>query len=645
MSSTAVPSRHCLQCAAAIPAGAITCPACGAEAPTQIAVEEPLSRPTAADASGEGQAELQAALGPGFEVRRLIGLGGFGQVWEAWDVRLGRAVAVKVLRPELAASATFRNRFRREARAIARLRHPGIVPIYHVGETEKLLFFLMPLVEGVTLSAMLREQGRVEPEEASRILIEAALALREAHRHGIVHRDLKPGNFMLEGPDRRVLLMDFGIALSRDPDREITGAGLVMGSPDYVSPEQATGDPHLDERSDLYSLGVVGYRMLAGRLPFASTTAREALAHHVNTPPAPLAAVAPVPPDLADAVMRCLAKRPEDRWQSADELLAALGRRTSTMTVAAIAPAAAAAAGAAPAARGAWRRVVPAVGLVLVAAPAAAWLAVRVGDRRHWEAAADSVVVIHGTARRQLLALAAAFRADALDGSAYLTARDQILAAADARIGAAFGPILDARDGWTPAARARVDSALHQTWSVTLPGGEVAILAAATAGCVLREDGAARVLEDRLPGDNCWWAFSAPPPVAVPAEYTLTFEEAEPLGADAGVGLGWCPGAAACRVLFLWPGRIAESAVFVPGVGLRDRRAGAPVPPLAGGHRLRVRVDSNRVRAWLDERLVLESGDRQEARAVADAGAVRVVVQNAAVRLGSGGLVVVGGRP
>jgi len=189
------------------------------------------------------QRRVQKAVGAGFEVQRLLGAGGFAAVYAARDAKLKRDVAIKVLRPELLVSASILERFQREAETIAGLRHPNIIPIYQVGEGEGLAWFVMPLVQGETLRATLEREGRLTVEEARRILVEAAAGLAMAHEAGVVHRDIKPENIMLEGRERRVLLMDFGIAraLGTSAEGGLTGTGMVVGTPLYMSPEQASG--------------------------------------------------------------------------------------------------------------------------------------------------------------------------------------------------------------------------------------------------------------------------------------------------------------------------------------------------------------------------------------------------------------------
>ena len=651
LSDTVASTRRCPACAAAIPAGVLTCPACGADAPTEIAADGTVPFGLPAEGLVAHRAALQDAIGESFEVRRLLGRGGFGEVWEAYDLRLGRAVAVKVLREELSASVSFRERFRRETRAVAKLRHPGIVPVYHVGEEGGLVYFIMPLVEGVTLKAALEQEGRLSAAEAVRILTEASDALREAHRRGIVHRDLKPENVMLEGAERRVLLMDFGIAQSDEGDQELTGAGLVLGSREYMSPEQAMGARQLDGRSDIYSLGVVGYRMLAGKLPFAAETAREFLAHHAITPPEPLDSVATVPRGLSEAVMRCLEKRPGDRWQTTDELLAALRptvRYASSPAIPGLPVEAVTTAPSAPpkvpaAAKG--RRAAVAVGAVVMASAALVWFVARWSDLRRWEATAAMVGSVYGQVTDSLRALTPAFRNGSLTATEYLAAVAALHEAAEARVAGTFGPVLDDLSPWPPSLRADVEGALHAASAAALPGGELTVQSAGVAGCVMRREPIALVLEDSTAGDNCWWSVSPPPPVALPVEYALSFRVPQDLPRDAGVGLAWCRAAAECRVVFVWSRGRVESAEYHPGVGLRRRQLGVQLPPLTGLQHLRVRAEDARVRVWLGDALVLDRPPREETRVLGEAGALRVVVQNAAIALAPGALQVVGGRP
>jgi tRNA A-37 threonylcarbamoyl transferase component Bud32 len=274
---------------------------------------------------GEFRAQIARALGPDYELGALLGRGGFAEVYSARDLQLKRTVAVKVLRRDLSADPTTQQRFRREAEAVAGLRHPHIIPIYAVGAGTGCAFFVMPLVLGETLRARVG-RGPLALGDARRILMEAAGALAAAHKAGMVHRDIKPDNIMLDGDEARVLLMDFGIAKAMDQrEAGLTATGMIVGTPEYMSPEQGAGDGVVDARSDVYALGVVGYQMVTGRVPFAAGSVLAMLVKHATEAPRPLTELRPdCPADLAETINRCLAKTPEDRWSSADALLEAL---------------------------------------------------------------------------------------------------------------------------------------------------------------------------------------------------------------------------------------------------------------------------------------------------------------------------------
>ena len=276
---------------------------------------------------------LGEALGGSYTLEGEIGRGGMGVVFQAKDERLKRQVAIKVLPPDLAFREEVRLRFLREAETAARLTHPHIVPIHTVGEgPEGLVYFVMAFIDGEPLSARLKRRTRLPAEEARRIMMETADALGAAHSLGIIHRDVKPDNIMLEGSRGRVMVTDFGIAkaLSSSSSGGLTGTGVAIGTPHYMSPEQAAGDREIDGRSDLYSLGVVSYQMLTGELPFQAPTVPAILIKQI-TEVAPYVGdrVAGVPEDLAGSVMRCLEKEPESRWPTADALRRALESRTA----------------------------------------------------------------------------------------------------------------------------------------------------------------------------------------------------------------------------------------------------------------------------------------------------------------------------
>ncbi len=274
---------------------------------------------------------LKDALGDSYTIEGEIGRGGMGVVYRARDERLQRRVAVKVLPPELAFQREIRERFTREAQTAARLSHPHIVPIHDVGEGNGLVYFVMGLIEGESLAARIRRRGRLPAEEARRIMKETADALSAAHAVSVIHRDIKPDNILLEGTRGRVIVTDFGIAkaLSATGGSTLTSAGMAIGTPSFMSPEQAAGEREIDGRSDLYSLGIVAYQMLSGELPFSSPTVAGILMKHI-TEPAPLLheKFPDVPEDLSLAVARCLEKDPENRWPSADALRRSLESRS-----------------------------------------------------------------------------------------------------------------------------------------------------------------------------------------------------------------------------------------------------------------------------------------------------------------------------
>jgi len=279
-------------------------------------------------------ARLQAALGPQYQVGPEIGRGGMGVVFLARDVTLARDVAVKAVHPELAIHPSIAQRFLAEARMIARLRHPNIVTVYAAGEAGDLLYFVMDRVPGETLRDRLQRDNRLPPEEARRITMDIAAALDAAARAGLVHRDVKPENILLEEGTGRALLADFGIARALAGDGRgpaggtlgspVTGQGMVVGTPNYMSPEQAAGE-EVDSRSDLYSLGIVAYEMVAGNPPFTGPN-RIVVSKHISEPPVSLIRVRPeCPPDLGAAIMRSIAKAPDDRFQTGADFRAALG--------------------------------------------------------------------------------------------------------------------------------------------------------------------------------------------------------------------------------------------------------------------------------------------------------------------------------
>jgi hypothetical protein len=269
---------------------------------------------------------LQAALAGEYSLQRELGRGGMGIVYLARDVQLDRDVAIKVLPSHLAGTADARERFVREARTAAGLSHPHIVPIHRVGEAGGFVFFVMTYVEGETLGERLRTRGPLSPADATRVLREVAWALAYAHGRGIVHRDVKPDNILLEASTGRALVTDFGIAHAAEHAGPATDPGKIMGTAHFMSPEQAANEP-IDGRSDLYALGVVGYLAVSGRLPFEASSVPALLVRQATETPSAVVRAAPgLPPALAIAIDRCLARTPGDRFANGEELAAALAQ-------------------------------------------------------------------------------------------------------------------------------------------------------------------------------------------------------------------------------------------------------------------------------------------------------------------------------
>ena len=279
---------------------------------------------------------LVAAVGDHYLVEAELGRGGMAAVYQALDLRLNRRVAIKVLPPDLAFNPGVRSRFLREAQMAAGLTHPNIVPIYTVDEVDGVVFFVMALVDGESVSARLRREGSFPVEEARSIVSQVADALDFAHRQGVVHRDIKPDNILLDRSTKRPMVTDFGIARAAAEEQRLTVTGMAVGTPAYMSPEQAMGEREIDGRSDIYSLGIVAYQMLAGETPFKATNTPSMLMKHVSEPPPPLRGRRhDLPSSFASAVERALAKRPEDRFASGSAMRDALLDRSSNHVYAA----------------------------------------------------------------------------------------------------------------------------------------------------------------------------------------------------------------------------------------------------------------------------------------------------------------------
>jgi eukaryotic-like serine/threonine-protein kinase len=267
---------------------------------------------------------LSAALAERYTIERELGRGGMATVYLAEDKKHARQVAIKVLRPELAASLGT-ERFLREIAIAARLSHPHIVPLIDSGEAAGLLYYVTSYVPGGSLRDLLAREGRLAPQDALRIAQEVGAGLDYAHRNGFVHRDVKPENILFA--DGHGVLTDFGVARARAAPgvRGLTDVGIAVGTPEYMSPEQASGEQNLGSRSDVYSLACVVYEMLAGEPPFHGDNARVVIAKQVTEPPRPVRAVRPdAPPTVERALARALAKAPEDRFASVAEFTAAL---------------------------------------------------------------------------------------------------------------------------------------------------------------------------------------------------------------------------------------------------------------------------------------------------------------------------------
>ena len=279
-------------------------------------------------ATADLREQLQESLSGLYTIERELGGGGMARVFLAHETALGRRVVVKVLSPTLAAGVSA-DRFRREILLVAKLQHPHIVPVHAAGELGGLPYFTMPFVEGESLRARLAREGELPISEVLRLLRDVASALTYAHAQGVIHRDIKPDNVLLSVGS--AIVADFGVAkalseaVTEGDHTHLTSLGIALGTPAYMAPEQASADPAMDHRVDIYAFGVMAYEMLAGRPPFIGRSPQALFAAHVNEPPVPVQALRPsVPPALAALIMRCLEKHAADRPTQADDLLHAL---------------------------------------------------------------------------------------------------------------------------------------------------------------------------------------------------------------------------------------------------------------------------------------------------------------------------------
>ena len=283
---------------------------------------------------------ITAALAGRYSIERELGTGAMATVYLARDLRHSRDVAIKVLRRDLTATLAG-ERFLREIEIAARLQHPNILGLIDSGRNDDVVYYVMPYVEGESLRTRLEREGELSIATGLKILTGVAEALAYAHARGVVHRDIKPENILLtEYPGRKggahshALVADFGIAKAittaaeaRPGSNSLTDIGVAVGTPTYMSPEQASADPHGDHRADIYSFGIVAYEIFAGAPPFAGPTAQHVVAAHMTQPAEPLSAVRlAIPPEIEELVMRCIEKRPADRWQTADDLMMQLDR-------------------------------------------------------------------------------------------------------------------------------------------------------------------------------------------------------------------------------------------------------------------------------------------------------------------------------
>ncbi len=315
----ATAARACPACHTPLSEEAHFCLHCGTATPTEPGV------PARTQATGTVEVDqVRRALGERYQVERIVGEGGMATVYLATDTKHRRKVAVKVMRPELAATLGA-DRFLREVEIAAQLSHPHILPMYDSGEAGGVLYYVMPYIEGESLQARMRREGQMPVEEAVRLAREVAEALAHAHERGIVHRDIKPANILLSGG--HALVADFGIARALGATGEaLTKTGLAVGTPQYMSPEQAMGGPNVDARADIYALGAVLYEMLAGEPPFTGPTAQAIMTRSLTEPARPLTATRPnLPVAVSHAVARALAKTAADRQQSSAQLAAELG--------------------------------------------------------------------------------------------------------------------------------------------------------------------------------------------------------------------------------------------------------------------------------------------------------------------------------
>lgn len=309
---------ECLRCHTPLPDNSKFCLACGADQ------TNPGSDTVTSGEVAGLQARLQKVVQGKYELKKLVGKGGMGAVFLAQDLTLEREVAIKVLPPDISQDPQVVKRFQQEARTAAKLDHTNIIPIFRVESEGGLNYFVMKFVSGTSLEDVLETQkDSLSPDYIQRVLWEAARALGHAHQRGIVHRDVKPANIMFDH-DGKVMLTDFGISKALQAASAFTGTGMIIGTPHYMAPEQAKGQP-VDGRADQYSLGVVGYRMVTGQLPFSGDSVHTILYKHIfEEPPTAKSIRVDVPDFLSQTIARAMAKEPAQRYDSMEDFATAL---------------------------------------------------------------------------------------------------------------------------------------------------------------------------------------------------------------------------------------------------------------------------------------------------------------------------------
>jgi len=308
---------ECLKCHTPLPDNSKFCFACGAD-------QTGGGTATSTSAELQGlQVRLQRIVEGKYKIERMVGKGGMGAVFLAHDLTLDREVAIKVLPPDISQDPKVIQRFQQEAKTAAKLDHTNIIPIYRVESEGGLNYFVMKYIAGTSLEDVLEQKQALTAEYIQRVLWEAACALGHAHQRGIVHRDVKPANIMFDH-DGRVMLTDFGISKALQAASGFTGTGMIIGTPHYMAPEQAKGQA-VDGRADQYSMGVVGYRMITGQLPFGGDSVHTILYKHIFEPAPRTSSIRQdMPPHLSESISRALAKEPDQRYATMEDFATAV---------------------------------------------------------------------------------------------------------------------------------------------------------------------------------------------------------------------------------------------------------------------------------------------------------------------------------